>query len=119
MSYQDAVMAYSALYTNEDPQVGEVPEKIWLHPLSTLDPTIVRPVQEISSRVANGLQDIITSFDDFETRLSDLLEKNVCSIFSSLKRQIFSCGKAASEYRREKELTQDVIKLVTGREKWP
>jgi len=42
-------------------------------------------------------QDIITSFDDFETRLSDLLENN---IFSSLKRQISRCGKAVSEYRK-------------------
>ena len=37
MSYQDAVMAYSALKTNEDPQVGEVPKKVWLYPLSSLD----------------------------------------------------------------------------------
>ena len=100
MSYQDAVMAYSALEKNEDPQVGEVPKKVWLHPLSSLYQTIVRPVQEISSQVTNGLQDIITSFDELEMRLSDLLENNVCSIFSSLKRQISRCGKAVSEYKK-------------------
>ena len=100
MSYQDAVMAYSALNTNENPQIGEVPKKVWLHPLSSLDPTIERPVREISSQVTDGLQDIITGFDDFQTRLSDLLENNVCSIFSSLKRHISRCGKAVSEYKK-------------------
>jgi len=100
MSYQDAVMAYSALETNEDPQVGEIPKKVWLHPLSSLDPTTERPVREISSQVTDGLQYIITSFDDFETRLSDLLKNKVCSIFSSLKRHISRCGKAVSEYRK-------------------
>lgn len=99
MSYHDAVMAYRALRTNENPQVGEVPKNVWLHPLSSLEPTIERPVKEISSQVTDRLQDIISSFDDFETRLSDLLVNNVCSIFSSLKRQISRCGKAVSEYR--------------------
>ena len=100
MSYQDAVMAYSALKTNEDPQVGEVPKKVWLHPLGSLDSAIVRPVKEISSQVTDGLQEIIASFDDFQTRLSDLLVNNVCSIFSNLKRHISRCGKAVSEYKR-------------------
>jgi len=100
MSYQDAVMAYSALNTNEEPQVREIPKKVWLHPLSSLDSTTESPVREISSQVTDGLQDIISSFDDFETRLSDLIENNVCSIFSSLKRQISRCGKAVSEYRK-------------------
>ena len=100
MTYQDAVMAYSTLKTNEDPQVGEVPKKVWLHPLSSLDPTIVRPVREISSQGTDALQGLVTSFDDFETRLSDLLRNNVCSIFSSLKRHIARCGKAVSEYRQ-------------------
>lgn len=99
MSYQDAVMAYSALKTNEDPQVREVPKKVWLHPLSSLDPTVERPVKEISSQVTEGLQDIIASFDDFQTRVSDLLKNNVCSIFSNLKRHISRCGKAVSEYK--------------------
>ena len=99
MSYQDAVMAYSALETNENPQIGEVPKKVWLHPLSSLDPTIERPMKAISSQVTEGLQDIIASFDDFQTRLSDLLENNVCSIFSRLKRHISRCGKAVSEYK--------------------
>jgi len=101
MSYQDAVVSYNVLKTNEDPQVRETPKKVWLHPLSSLDATIVRPVQEISSQVTDGLQDIITSFDDFETRLSDLLRSNLCSVFSNLKRHISRCGKAVSEYRKK------------------
>ena len=100
MSYQDAVMAYSALKTNENPREGEVPKKVWLHPLSSLDPTIKRSVKEISSQVTGGVQHIIASFDDFQTRISDLLESNVCSIFSSLKMQISRCGKAVSEYKK-------------------
>ena len=112
MSYQDAVMAYSKLKTNEDPQVGEVPKKVWLHPLSSLDPTIERPVKGISSQVTDGLLDIITRFDDFQTRLSDLLEKNVCSIFLSLKRHISRCGKAMSEYKRNLLKTLSSLFLV-------
>ena len=101
VSYQDAVMAYSTLNTSENPQIGEVPKKVWLHPLSSLDPTIERPVKEISSQVTDGLQDIITGFDDLQTRVSVLLENNVCSIFSSLKRHISRCGKAVSEYKKK------------------
>ena len=56
-------------------------------------------MKEISSQVTEGLQDIIASFDDFQTRVSDLLNNNVCSIFSNLKRHISRCGKAVSEYK--------------------
>jgi len=50
--------------------------------------------------VTDGLQDILTSFDEFEMRLSDLLQNKVCAIFSSLKRHISRCGKAVLEYRK-------------------
>lgn len=44
MSYRDAVMAYSALETNDHPQVGNVFKRVWLRPLSLLNATIVRSV---------------------------------------------------------------------------
>ena len=100
MSYQDAVMAYGALHTNRDSQLVEIPKKVWLHPLCSLDSTIVRSVRVISSQVTDGLEDILTSFDEFEMRLSDLLKNKVCSIFSSLNRHISRCGKAVSEYKK-------------------
>jgi len=100
MSYEDAVKAYSALKANKYFQVDEVPKRATLHPLSSLDTTMVRPVQEVSAHVADALLNIIESFNEFERRVSDLLKSNVCSIFVSLKTQISRCGKAALEYRK-------------------
>lgn len=100
MSYEDAVKAYRALKTNKDSQVDEVPKRAWLHPLSSLDTAMLRPVREVSAHVTDALLNIIESFNEFETRVSDLLKSNVCSIFSSLQNQISRCEKAASEYRK-------------------
>lgn len=100
MRYEDAVKAYSALKTNKDSQVDEVPKRAWLHPLNSLDTTMLRPVREVSAHVTDALLNIIESLNEFETRVSDLLKSNVCSIFSSLQNQISRCEKAASEYRK-------------------
>lgn len=100
MSYEDAVKAYSALKANKYFQVDEVPKRAWLHPLSSLDTTMVRPVREVGAHVTDALLNIIESFDEFERRVSDLLKSNVCSIFLSLTTQISRCGNAALEYRK-------------------
>lgn len=100
MSYEDAVQAYNELKKDEESRVGEVPKKVWLHPLSSLDPQLVRPVREVGAQVTNTLQNIIANFNEFEMRLSDLLKNNVCSIFSGLKRQISSCRETVSEYKK-------------------
>jgi len=100
MSFEDAVKAYSALETNDDSQVDGIPKTAWLHPLSSLDTTMLRPVREVSVHVTDALLNITESFNELETSVSDLLKSNVCSVFSSLKRQISRCGKAVSEYRQ-------------------
>ncbi|KAL9950870.1 hypothetical protein ACROYT_G043440 [Oculina patagonica] len=100
MNYEDAVKACNELKKDEESCVGEVPKKVWLHPLSSLDPKLVRPVREVGDQVTNALQNIMANFHEFEMRLSDLLKNNVCSIFYGLKRQISRCGKAVSEYKK-------------------
>lgn len=101
MTFEDAVKVYKEHKKNEESHEGEVPMKVWLHPLSTLDPNIERPVREISAQVTDELQSIMANFNVFETRLSDLLVSNVCSTFSGLKTQISRCGKAVSDYKKK------------------
>ena len=100
MSCEDAVQAYIELKKNEESRVDEAPKKVWLHPLSSLDPKIVRPVREVSAEVANALQNVVANLNESEMLLSDLLKNNICSIFSGLKRQISRGGKAVSEYKK-------------------
>ena len=116
MGYQDAVIAYSALNTNEDPQAGEIPKKVWLHPLGSLDSTIVRPVLEISSQVTDGLQDIMTSFD--ETRNASIEPPYKQSVLYLLQPKKAYQQMWKSVVGVQKELTQDAIKHVAGGEKW-
>lgn len=100
ITYEDAVKAYSGLKKNEESGVGEVPIKVWLHPLSSVDPSNVRPVQEVGAHVTDAFLKIMANFSEFEIRLADLLKSNACFIFSDQKRQITRCGKAVSEYKK-------------------
>ena len=117
MSYDDAVRAYSKLKRNEESHMHEAPKRVWLLPLSTLDPQLVRPLREISPHVTDALESILRTFNEFERRLSGLVKSNVCSTFSGLKKQITRCGKGVALYKKNLLKTfSSMLPVVRGGE---
>ena len=115
MSYEDALRAYSELKKNEESHVYEVPKRVWLQPLSTLNPQLVRRVREVSPHVTDVLQNVLANFNEFETSLCGLVDDNSCSTFPTIKQRIARCGKAVSRYKKNILKTiSEMLPVVRG-----
>ena len=115
MSYEDALRAYSELKKNEESHVYEVPKRVWLQPLSTLNPQLVRRVREVSPHVTDALQNVLANFNEFETSLCSLVDDNTCSTFPTIKQRIARCGKAVSRYKKNILKTiSEMLPVVRG-----
>ena len=115
MSYEDALRAYSELKKNEESHVYEVPKRVWLQPLSTLNPQLVRRMREVSPHVTDALQNVLANFNEFETSLCGLVDDNTCSTFPAIKQRIARCGKAVSRYKKNILKTiSEMLPVVRG-----
>ncbi|PFX22219.1 Stonustoxin subunit alpha [Stylophora pistillata] len=115
MSYEDAVRTYSELQKDVESCLKEVPKKVWLQPLSTLDSQWVQQGRVISPPVTEALESILENFNEFETYLSGLVDNKTCSTFPVLKQRISRCGRAVSRYKKNLLKTfSDLLPVVRG-----
>ncbi|KAM9356431.1 uncharacterized protein KZ484_014444 [Pholidichthys leucotaenia] len=88
-TFQDAVEVYQdlpkLLLTNKE---NVVPVKVWLLPLTCLEPTAARLVRQINTALVQKVQSVLEDFNDLEIRCNDALKTTVSHNFPEICRHV-------------------------------
>uniref|UniRef100_A0A8C6TBW6 Fibronectin type-III domain-containing protein n=1 Tax=Neogobius melanostomus TaxID=47308 RepID=A0A8C6TBW6_9GOBI len=116
VSFTDAVEVYQSL-----PKLlganGEnaVPVKVWLLPLTTLDPSAAKLVCEISVRLVKEAQSVLEDFYELELRCNDALKTKTVQAFPQIVKKIKSFKDFCTEFKLEfQRLLAKKIPVIRG-----
>ncbi|XP_067282124.1 cytolytic toxin-alpha-like [Pseudorasbora parva] len=89
-TYMEALEVFKKLpnILKENPQ-NAVPIKVWLYPLSLLDPKAAQLEREITTRLVSNTEDIIEKLGDVERTYNDLSRKTMVNVFSDIKERLY------------------------------
>ncbi|KAL7386928.1 hypothetical protein ABVT39_015729 [Epinephelus coioides] len=118
-TFQDAIQVYHSL-----PKllgaIGEnaVPVKVWLLPLTSLDPSAAKLVREISAVSAEEVQAVLEEFSELEMRCNDVLT-TTAQEFSQIDKKIKTFKEVCSGYKVEfqRKLAKKLPSIRGGEEK--
>nr|XP_033506740.1 uncharacterized protein LOC117272097 [Epinephelus lanceolatus] len=100
-TFQDAIQVYQSLPKLLGPN-GEnaVPVKVWLLPLTSLDPSATKFVYEISDGFVKEVQAVLEDFSELEIRCNDIL-RATAQQFPQIGKKIETFKEVCSEFKLE------------------
>ncbi|KAM9356145.1 neoverrucotoxin subunit beta-like [Pholidichthys leucotaenia] len=89
VTFQDAIEVYKSLPKFlEKNQDKVVPVKVWLLPLTYLEPTATRLVRQISAVSIHKAKNILEDFDELDMRCNDVLKNTAAQQFPKFGQQM-------------------------------
>ena len=76
-----------------------VPKMVWLYPLTELNSKAAKIVHDISIGLVNEAQKVIEEMVQLEIQANDLLNTEMCSLFSELQQQLSNFKSRITEYK--------------------
>ncbi|XP_067283481.1 stonustoxin subunit beta-like [Pseudorasbora parva] len=112
-TFMEALGVYKKLPTflKENPK-NAVPVKVWLYPLSLLDPKAARLEREITTRLVSKIEDIMEELGEVERKCNDLSRNTLVNIFRDIKGRLQSFRNSFSLYQTV--LTTAVARVLSA-----
>ncbi|XP_067301317.1 stonustoxin subunit alpha-like [Pseudorasbora parva] len=118
-TYTEAVEVFKKLPTilKKNPQ-NAVPIKVWLYPLSLLEPKAAQLEREITTHLVSKTEDIIEELGKVERTCNDLSRNTMVNVFNDIKERLQSFQSSFSIYKTMllKAVTR-VLPAIRGGEK--
>ncbi|XP_034744389.1 uncharacterized protein LOC117954585 isoform X2 [Etheostoma cragini] len=106
VSFQDAVDVYQSLpKLLGDKGENAVPMKVWLLPLTSLDPSAAKLVRQISTRLVQELQSVLEDLSELEMKYSDALRSTAAQQFPQIGKKLKTFKGMCSEFKLEFQRT--------------
>ncbi|XP_075772997.1 stonustoxin subunit beta-like [Pelodiscus sinensis] len=117
VTYQDAVEVYSTLpKLLGDSGEKAVPVRVWLYPLSKLNPRATQLVREISSVLVDDAQSALEHLTECDIRCNDMVKDRAATAFPEIRRKIQQFRKLCTQHRQsfQKELARTLPSIRGG-----
>lgn len=98
-SFEDAEKAYETLFTLRKGRIENVPVKVQLYPLSKIDDTASKLVQDISTQLINSTEKFFEDMNKFDMKCNDLLKFHAVKCFTDIQHQIKDFMHWTKKYR--------------------
>ncbi|XP_039626490.1 uncharacterized protein LOC120540079 [Polypterus senegalus] len=100
LTFTEAYDLYHSL-KNGPPENDQkvVPIKVWLQPLTMVDPKAPKPGRELREGLVESLQGVINHLEDCEARSIDMMRDDVVHTFPLLKKKFQHFRKLCQEYK--------------------
>ncbi|KAM9163427.1 uncharacterized protein ACDP82_001186 [Pangshura tecta] len=100
-TYQDAMKTYSTLpKLLGDSGEKAVPVRVWLYPLTKLDPRAAQLVREISIELIFDVQTALDQLTELDMRCNDVVKNPIASTFPEIKRKIQQFKDLCKQHRQ-------------------
>ncbi|TFK05523.1 Verrucotoxin subunit beta [Platysternon megacephalum] len=117
VTYQDAMEVYSSLPKRLG-VAGEnaVPVRVWLYPLSKLDPRAAQLVREISAVLVYDAQSAMEHLTECDVRCNDMVKDRMATTFPEIQRKIQQFRDLCKQHRQafQKELARTLPSIRGG-----
>ncbi|XP_053872822.1 stonustoxin subunit alpha-like [Malaclemys terrapin pileata] len=117
VTYQDAMGVYSTLPKRLG-VAGEnaVPVRVWLYPLSKLDPRAAQLVREISAVLVYDAQSALEHLTECDVRCNDMVKDRMATTFPEIQRKIQQFRDLCKQHRQtfQKELARTLPSIRGG-----